>query len=65
MCNLMDHSKSNKKSINKIIILTSKIFTVTNSHTVTSGSNVMVLIEVNKKINVSCIDFPKKMSFLC
>ena len=58
-CNLMDHSKSN----NEMIILTSLTFTVTLSHTGTSGSNVMVQIEVNKNDNVSCAKFPSKMSF--
>ena len=53
-CNLMDDSKSNKKNINrrnKIIILTSQTFSVMQSHTGTSGSNVMFQIEV-KKLNV-------------
>ena len=58
----MDHSKSINKR-NKIIILTSQTFTVTHSLTGTSGSNVMVQIEVNKKCNESCIEFPKKMNF--
>ena len=33
------------------------------SLTGTSGSNAMVHIEVNNKINVSCIEFQKKMTF--
>ena len=62
----MDHSKSNKKRINKrnkIIVLTSQTFTVTHSHTGTSGSDIMVHIEVNQKFYASCIEFPKKMNF--
>ena len=64
---LMDHSKSNKTSLNKtnkIIIHTSQTFTVTHSHTGTSGSNVMAQIEVKKKLNVSCKEFQKKDEFL-
>ena len=45
----MDHSKSNKR--NKIIIIASRRFTVTQPHTGTSGSNV-VQIEVKQN---SCI----------
>ena len=56
-CNIMDDRKT------KIKFFACHIFTVTQSHTGTSGSNVMVQIEVNKKINVSCIEFPKKISF--
>ena len=50
--NLMDDSKSNYKNINKIIIVTSQISSVTQSHSGTSGSNVMVQIEVK---NFLCI----------
>ena len=65
-CNLMDHSKSNEKSVNKgnkIIAITSQTFTVTHSFTGTSGPNLMVQIKVKEKNNVSCVEFPKKMSF--
>ena len=52
----MDRSKTKKN------IIKSQSFTVTQSHTGTSESNVMVHIEVIKR-NVSCIEFPKKDEF--
>ena len=58
-CNLMDHSKCKKKTV---IILTSQTFTVIQSPSGTSGSNVMVHIKVIFSY-VSCIEFPKKISF--
>ena len=58
----MDHCKSNVSYKNKIIILTRQTFTVTQSHTGTSGSNIMVEIEVTK-FNVSCIEFQKRWVF--
>ena len=56
-CNLMNHCKTTKN-------LTIQTFTVTQSHTGTIGSNVMVHITVNF-VCVSCIEFPNKMSFEC
>ena len=57
----MDHSKTKDKNKRKIRkIHTSQTFTVTQSHTGTSGTNVMVHIEVNK---IYCIEFPKKYDF--
>ena len=43
-CNLMDHSKTEKEN------LASKSFTVMQSHTGISGSNVVILIEVGKNL---------------